>query len=107
MTNDIDLNGMTVQQLTALIEKAETRRREKLEEEKAAFIAEMREKAAQLGLSLDTLFSSRGKKARKEGGSAAVKFRGPNGEEWTGRGRLPTWLSALEAQGRKRDEFRI
>ena len=36
-----------------------------------------------------------------------VKFRGPNGEAWSGRGRIPGWLAALESQGAKREQFRI
>ena len=36
-----------------------------------------------------------------------VKFRGPNGEGWSGRGRIPGWLAALESQGATRDQFRI
>ncbi|HLT26838.1 MAG TPA: H-NS histone family protein [Zeimonas sp.] len=29
------------------------------------------------------------------------------GETWSGRGRTPRWLAALEAEGRSREEFRI
>ena len=36
-----------------------------------------------------------------------VKFRGPNGEAWSGRGRVPGWLAALESQGGSRDQFRL
>ncbi len=36
----------------------------------------------------------------------AVKYRGLNGETWSGRGKAPRWLTNLEAQGRKREEFR-
>jgi DNA-binding protein H-NS len=38
---------------------------------------------------------------------AAAKFRGPQGETWSGRGLMPRWLSALVAQGRTREEFAI
>ncbi len=37
----------------------------------------------------------------------APKFRGPNGETWSGRGLTPRWLAALEAQGRQRVDFAI
>ena len=40
-------------------------------------------------------------------GAVAAKYRGPNGETWSGRGQAPKWLAALVAQGRKRDEFLI
>jgi len=36
----------------------------------------------------------------------AVKYRGLNGETWSGRGKAPRWLTNLEAQGRTREEFR-
>jgi DNA-binding protein H-NS len=38
---------------------------------------------------------------------AKIKFRGPAGEAWSGRGKTPTWLRALVEAGRKVDEFRI
>ncbi|WP_370655812.1 H-NS histone family protein, partial [Paracraurococcus lichenis] len=34
-------------------------------------------------------------------------YRGPNGETWSGRGRLPKWLHAAEAEGKSRDSFLI
>lgn len=37
----------------------------------------------------------------------AVKYRGPNGETWTGRGKPPNWLVNLEKQERKRTEFLV
>jgi DNA-binding protein H-NS len=44
---------MTVQELTALRDAAEAKRREKLEGAKNEVLAETREKLAQLGLTLD------------------------------------------------------
>jgi DNA-binding protein H-NS len=38
---------------------------------------------------------------------AAVKFRGPNGETWSGRGLMPRWLSSQVAQGRAKEEFAV
>jgi DNA-binding protein H-NS len=53
----------------------------------------------------------KGTRARKPrddiGAKQAAKYRGPNGEEWSGRGRTPDWLAALEAEGRGREEFLI
>jgi len=38
----------------------------------------------------------------------AVKYRKPEmGEIWTGRGQMTTWLKAMEAAGRKREEFLV
>lgn len=48
-----------------------------------------------------------GKKKASSTASVAPKFRGPNGETWSGRGLMPRWLSALVAQGRNKAEFAI
>jgi len=42
-----------------------------------------------------------------KGGKVAPRFRGPEGETWSGRGLRPKWLSALVAQGHKLEEFAI
>ena len=36
-------------------------------------------------------------------GTAPVKYRGPNEETWSGRGRTPGWLTAIEMDGWSRD----
>ena len=120
----VDLDRMTVQQLTTLIATAEAKRRDKLEDARAELRAEMERRAAELGISADDLFSAAGQQASTEqraakngtrarkprddiGAKRAAKYRGPNGEEWSGRGRTPRWLAALEAEGRGREEFLI
>ena len=118
-----DLDRMTVQQLTTLIAAAEAKRRDKLEDARAALRAEMEQRTADLGIALGDLFSTpeqqtpaeqaakNGRRARKPrndtGAKRAAKYRGLNGEEWSGRGRTPNWLAALEAEGRGREEFLI
>jgi DNA-binding protein H-NS len=42
-----------------------------------------------------------------KGGKVAPRFRGPEGETWSGRGLRPKWLTALLSQGRKLEEFAI
>ena len=120
----VDLDRMTVQQRTTLIAAAEAQRRDKLEDARAALRAEIEQRAAELGISAGDLFSAAGQQAPAEqaaakdgrrarkprgdtGAKRAAKYRGPNGEEWSGRGRTPNWLAALEAEGRRREEFLI
>jgi DNA-binding protein H-NS len=93
--------------------------RDRLEDAKAALRAELERRAAELGIALNDMFSTPGQQAPLEqgararkpradiGAKRAAKFRGPNGEEWSGRGRMPNWLAALEAAGRGRKEFLI
>jgi len=37
----------------------------------------------------------------------APKYRGPDGETWSGRGLAPRWLTTLEAGGKKRESYLI
>lgn len=109
---DVDLDQMSVQELTALIEEATAKRQEKQAEAKAAMLARWKAEAAEAGLSIEAVFpvspAPQRRQARKDaGGALPVKYRGPNGEEWSGRGRTPKWLQILEAEGRKREEFLV
>lgn len=47
------------------------------------------------------------KPAKKKGIPVAAKYRGPNGEEWSGRGLTPKWLAALVAAGQPKETFAI
>jgi len=108
------LDRMKVEQLSAVIETAQEKRRKRHDEARDALLRRFREDAASLGLqvSLSPIGSQpatqSGRRSRRDSGApVAPKFRGPHGEEWSGRGRLPRWLSALEAEGRHRDDYRI
>ena len=117
----VDLDRMSVQQLTALITAAEAKRRDKLDDAKTALRAEVERKAAELGVSVGELFAqteqqtateraTRGRRSRGDVGAeraVKLKYRGPNGERWSGRGRTPRWLLAQEAEGRSREEFAV
>lgn len=50
-----------------------------------------------------------GKTAKKKvvGTPVAPKFKGPNGETWSGRGLTPRWLATLIAQGQVKESFAI
>lgn len=46
--------------------------------------------------------------AKKKAASPVLaKYRGPNGESWSGRGLMPKWMSALVAQGKTKEDFAI
>ena len=47
------------------------------------------------------------KPVKKAGASVAAKYRGPNGETWSGRGLTPKWLAALVASGQSKESFLI
>jgi DNA-binding protein H-NS len=109
-TSSLNLGHLTVAELTAVINEAETLRREKQEEAKAALLAKWQAEAAENNLSLDTIFAGQqpaqgqGRKVRRgNGDKVAAKFRDPEtGKTWSGRGREPTWI-----KGKDREEFKI
>jgi DNA-binding protein H-NS len=48
-----------------------------------------------------------GAKKKKSGVAVAAKYRGPNGESWSGRGLTPRWLASLLAEGKTKEDFAI
>ncbi len=74
--------------------------------ETAAVIAEIKAKMLEYGITQTDLGG--GAKVAKSRKAVAAKYRNPaNSDTWSGRGRVPRWLVALEGAGRKRDEFAV
>jgi DNA-binding protein H-NS len=46
-------------------------------------------------------------KVKKVSAPVAAKYRGPNGETWSGRGLTPKWLASLGAQGNAKEQYLI
>ena len=114
----LDLGRLSAAELRAVLAEGEAMLRGKQEEAKVALRAKWQVEAQENGLTLDEVLAVRansgaGRKPRKEAGDKEAgdklpaKFRGPNGEAWSGRGRLPKWLQTAEAEGRKREDFRV
>ena len=107
---------MSLQQIEKQIE-ALTQKAEKLRAGKDKGLKIVLAAMKEYGLSAADVAEAAGKPARrgrspgKKAGSGksskvAVKYKNGN-DIWTGRGRTPRWLVALEKDGRKRDEFRV
>src|SRR4051794_13675798 len=89
---------------TLVIEKRQAKQEEAKHTARQAIEAQLQA----TGLSLRDLFPELLPGRRSgEAGPVPPKYRGPNGEEWSGRGHTPKWLTALEATGSNREEFRI
>jgi DNA-binding protein H-NS len=75
--------------------------------------AKVTETAQTLGVSIEELFGLRssrqnGKRQTKHPrGKQPAKYRGPNGEEWSGRGPSPRWMKPLLAKGKTKQDFLI
>ncbi len=102
------MDSMSVAELNDLIERATAARDGKIGAERQAFIDRIRAEAEGLGLSMQDLVTPPKPEKKTAGGRepAPVKYRRGD-DTWTGRGRLPNWLAALEATGQRRDEFLV
>jgi DNA-binding protein H-NS len=112
--SQINLDNLSVEDLNQLIQDAKAKQAEKQESAKAALIEEMTAKAAALGMSLDALMGKQAaprtnlRKPRGDAGKpVAAKFRSPEGETWSGRGRMPTWLTRAMAEGKTKEDFAV
>ena len=83
-------------------------------QEFAKTVQEIQAKMQAFGIAIKDLQGSaattrknKGAGKAKSSSPAVAKFRGPNGEVWSGRGLMPRWLSALVAHGRTKEEFAI
>lgn len=47
------------------------------------------------------------KSSSQKGAKVAAKYRGPDGETWSGRGLMPRWLAALVATGKSKESFAV
>ena len=110
------LETLTVPELNQVLKRAQSLRDGKLDSAKQDFMERIKAEGEQLGLNLSSLFggaapAKRGRKPAGEPKSARppvqAKYRSPTGDEWSGRGRMPKWLQAAEAEGQSRDDFLI
>ena len=73
-------------------------------------IADIRQKMETYGITLQDLGGAPGGRKRGAGAktSKTVKYRGPNGETWSGgRGRKPRWVQEALKSGRKIEDFAV
>jgi DNA-binding protein H-NS len=93
------------QKAEKLMQEAEKMRIKELND----VIAELKGKIEAYGLTAQDLGLAGGPKRRKAPTSkapAAVKYRGPDGQTWSGgRGRKPRWVVDALAQGKKLEDF--
>lgn len=88
-------------QAEKLLQQAEDLRQQEI----ADVIKEIKAKMAEYGITAADLGSSSKKSTSKA--SPAVKYRGPNGETWSGRGRSPVWLKEALEQGKSKEDFAV
>ncbi|CDS55354.1 miscellaneous; not classified regulator [Polaromonas sp. CG9_12] len=87
-----------------------------------AVLAQLREQMVAYGITAEELSRPAAKAARPKAPpsrpgrtvkgkkpvvSSPIKYRGPKGQEWTGRGTAPRWLNDLVAAGKTREDFLV
>jgi DNA-binding protein H-NS len=113
------LDHLGVLTLRRVVERATVLIDEKTEGEKRSFIEEVTARAKGFGMSLADIVgravpesvrpAALGRKpvVIAKRASPTIKYKGPNGEPWSGRGRTPRWLVTAEAEGKKREDFAV
>ncbi len=93
-----------VAQAEQLMQQAEAVRLQ----EKAGVVAEMRDKIARYGITAKELgLATVGGRSSSPAVSANARYRGPNGEVWSGKGRRPEWLRRALGAGRRKSDFAV
>lgn len=94
-----------VSQAQALMAQAEQVRKQEL----SSVIADIKAKMAEYGITLQDLGGAgRKPKGGVSKAKAPAKYKGPNGELWSGGpGRKPDWVKQVAADGKDIETFRI
>jgi DNA-binding protein H-NS len=100
---------LSAQELIRVRTLADNLRLENLEEARNVLASKIQAECKELGLSPEEVLGiRRGRRGRRVNTtSVSVKYTGPQGETWTGRGIAPLWLRKLEEEGHDREEYRI
>ena len=100
----MDLNTLTLKELKKLRKDVDKTIADFENRKKREALSELEKKAAEMGFSLSDLTG-----AAKVKKVSPPKYRNPNDPEqtWTGRGRTPLWVKALENTGGSRDDTLI
>ena len=100
----MDLNTLTLKELKKLRKDVDKTIADFENRKKREALSELEKKAAELGFSLSDLTGTA--KVKKV---SPPKYRNPNDatQTWTGRGRIPLWMKALENAGGSRDDTLI
>jgi DNA-binding protein H-NS len=105
MARSKNIENMSYAELAAMQVRIERAKVEKLGAERAALREKLTDLAKKHGFEIRDLFDG-----RKGKGKVAVKYRDPNNtaNTWTGRGRMPRWMTAATKGGKaKKEDFLI
>lgn len=95
----MDITTIPTVELRELLKQIPAELKKREHSEKARIRQQLEAEARKLGYSLDELMAA----APKRTGTVRVKYVHPENSDltWTGRGRMPRWVSALKAEGKE------
>lgn len=116
--NNIDLDSIDLATLKKLADSASEKFNKRKQGELKGMVSKWLADAAAVGYGAGDVLAEvrsqtgeggkRRRAARSDAGStAAPKYRGPNGELWSGRGQPPKWMKPLLNAGKKKEDFLI
>ena len=105
MARSKNIENMSYAELAAMQARIERAKIEKQSAERIALRKKLTEMAKEHGFDIHELIGGKGRKGK---GTVAVKYRDASGNTWTGRGRMPRWMTAATKGGKaKREDFLI
>ena len=105
MARSKNIENMSFAELSAMQARIERAKVEKQSSERAAVKQKLMDIAKAAGFDIRELFDG-----RKGKGKVAIKYRDPKSpaNTWTGRGRMPRWMTAATKSGKaKKEDFLI
>jgi DNA-binding protein H-NS len=103
-----EYQNLSEHELQAVIENAEKALKNKLSNKRKEVIAQIKELAASIDVTVEIHEQEKRSSARK-GAKVAIKYRHPDDHSkvWTGRGVAPKWMQELLGAGHQRSEFEV
>lgn len=103
----IDLSKLSLEELQALARDIEQEIIARRETERERVLAQMRELAASVGLSLEELLKQERGRERARVPATSIRFRHPENTAltWSGRGKRPRWIIEWLASGRTLEDL--
>ncbi|MBS3964193.1 MAG: H-NS histone family protein [Methylomonas sp.] len=103
-----DFTNLSENEIQSLIESAERALKEKQTGKRKEVIAQIKELAASIGVTIEIIDTDK-KTVERRQGKVSAKYRNPNdpSQIWTGRGLAPRWMRDLLAAGKTKADFEI
>jgi DNA-binding protein H-NS len=96
----------TYLELKKQAEKLQEQAEEARKKEMVDAVEKVRQIMSDYNLTMRDVFGS-ATPSTKTRAKVAVKYRGPAGQEWSGRGRKPLWLAQALAEGKTIESFSV